>query len=153
MSYNPSSSYSINGQAIFQGGSRSLTTLYPNASGMTIPILTPVSSNVNGQIAPTDITNEASYLSFVGITYDTIPNGASGRVVSGGRIENVTTSFAVGDPIWIAPGGVLTNIKPDIGTNGFTTGCFILFVGSLVKNQYNPAQTDIQLLFEHTGQF
>lgn len=152
MGYDPQSSYSINGQAIFQGGSRNFTTLYQNGTANTIPVLTPVSTDTNGNLAPTDITSESSFFQFLGLAYDSIVSGASGRVVSGGRLENVTTGFSVGDPIYIGPGGILINQKPDIGVAGFETGYFIFFIGVLVKNEFNPANTDIQLLFDPVGQ-
>lgn len=132
--------------------SRQLTTTYQNASGSTIAKTIPVSANASGQIAPLDVTDETSALSMVGISAESIPNTATGQVTSGGRLEAVTTTFAVGDAIYVGLGGTLTNVKPDLDVVGWEAGYFVIFVGIVVKNQFNPALKDIQLLIEKVGQ-
>jgi hypothetical protein len=129
-------------------------TDYTNSSGSTITTATPVSSNTSGQIAPTDVSSEASVLSWVGLASTNISNTALGQVASDGRITNIPSGlgFATGDPIWIGVGGTLTNIKPDLTASGWHTGYWVCFVGVVVKNQFNGSQQDIQLLRQVIGQ-
>ncbi len=147
MSYNPN----FTGSSVT--ASRQFSTGYQNGSGSTIAIASPVSTNTSGQILLTDVSNETSALGFVGLTNIAIPSAASGEVISGGRIENVTTSFSVGDAIWVgSTPGTLTNVKPNAGSNGFASGYFVIFVGVLVVNEFSPSETDIQLLPQVIGQ-
>jgi len=147
MSYNP------NFTGASAAASRQLSTGYQNGTVSTMAMGTPVSTNTSGQILLTDVSSETSSLAFVGLTNIAIPSAASGEVVSSGRIENVTTGFSVGDPIWVgSTAGTLTNVKPDNGSNGFTSGDFVIFIGVLVKNEFNPSLTDIQLFTQLIGQ-
>lgn len=147
MSYNP------NFTGASASASRQLSTGYQNGSGSTIPLASPVSSNTSGQILLTDVSNEALALAFVGLTNIAIPSAASGEVISTGRIENVSTGFSIGDAIYIgSTPGTLTNIKPNEGSNGFVALDWVIFVGVLVKNEFNPSQTDIQMLPQVIGQ-
>jgi len=147
MSYNP------NFTGASAVASRQLQTGYVNGTGSTIAICVPVSTNTSGQIVLTDVSNEALSLGFVGLTNIAIPSAANGGVINGGRLQNVTTGFAVGDAIYVgSTPGTLTNVKPNAGSNGFVALDFVIFVGVLVKNEFNPSQTDIQLFTQIVGQ-
>lgn len=147
MSYNPNStgpsSNAINTNA----------PGYQNGSGSTISLASPVSTNTSGNVVLTDVSDEALALAFVGLTNGSIPNAATGIVLNSGRIENITNPFAIGDPIWVGSSpGTLTNIMPNAGIDGFVALDFVIFVGVVVKNEFNPVQKDIQLLTQIIGQ-
>lgn len=146
MSYNP------NATGIAARASRTLVTGYQNGSGSTISLGSPVSSNTSGQILLTDVSDPVSARAFLGLTNVAIPNAANGSVISGGRIENITNPFTVGDPVYVGSSpGTLTNVKPNAGFDGFVSLDFVIFVGVVVKNEFNPLQKDIQLLTQLIG--
>lgn len=147
MSYSPSTR---NGQ--FKGSSRSTSTGYQNGFGSTIGAALPVSINTSGQMIPLDVSSEISVQAFLGLTTLATPDGANGQVSSSGRVENVTTSFSIGDPVYAGKGTALTNQKPDLGVAGFSVGDFVIFLGVVVKNEFNSSAKDIQLLVEVVGQ-
>lgn len=147
MSYSPNSRGSS-----FKGSSRQLQTGYQNGTLSTMAKGTPVASNVSGQLILLDVSNETTVLSMVGLTSSEIPSAASGLVVSGGRLEDISLPYNVGDAIYVGKSATLTNIKPNVGSNGFVVGDFVIFVGVVVKNEFNLSQLDIQLMLSLVGQ-
>lgn len=142
---------------IFRGNtlnvpSRTLSTNYTSGSGSTIPKGSVVSSNSSGQIMIIDPSDEASSAAVVGVMNIDLPPAATGGVISGGRIENVDPGFVLGDALYAAKDGTLTNVKPSEGVNGFVAGDFVIFIGVVVKNEFNPAQKDIQLILQVVGE-
>lgn len=135
-----------------KGSAVSLQTSYINGTLSTLTMGTPVSVNTAGQMIPVDITNDASVSGFLGIVAQDTPNGASGLVLASGRLENLTTSFAIGDPVYINTSGALINIRPGVGIGTFNVGDFCIFVGVIVQNQYNPSNKDLMLHKEVVGQ-
>lgn len=135
-----------------KGSSRQLSTNFQNASGGTLIQATPVSVNTSGQLIAMDVSSEAIVSAIVGVCGIDIPNSATGAVVDCGRLENVVLGFSVGDPIWVSKAGFLTNVKPNIGVGGFLAGDFVIFIGVIVKNEFNALQKDIQLMVSITGQ-
>lgn len=137
------------------GSSRQTQTLYQNGTGSTQPIAAVVSQGTGANFVLTDVSNEATVEAFLGLTAASIPNAASGLVCSDGRLENIPLGlgFAVGDALWVdlTPGG-LTNVKPDLTVLGWTTGMFVIFIGVVVQNQFNPSNQDIQLFKQIIGQ-
>lgn len=128
---------------------------YQNGTASTMPIGTAVSTNTSGQIVLTDVSNEALSEGWVGLTSVDLPTAASGLVSSDGRLQNIPSSlgFSVGDPIWVGPTpGSLTNVKPDLSAMGWASGDFVLFVGVVVSNEFNPSLQDIQLFRQVIGQ-
>lgn len=148
MSYSP---YFLNSQAL--GSSRSTASNFVNASGFTMVKGTPVAINSNGQIINIDVSNESLVLSFIGLTNVNLPSAATGGVQDNGRLEDVIyPSFNVGDPLWVSKSGGLTNIKPQIGVDGFLDGDWVIFVGVFIKNEFNTSLRDIKLAIEIVGQ-
>lgn len=135
--------------------SRANTTGYTNGTLTGMLIGAPVSVDTSSNIAPTDVSDETSVMRFLGITGEAIPSAASGQVFSNGRASSLAsqlTGFAYGDPVYIGKSGTLTNIKPDVGVNSFVTGDWVVFLGVVVKNEFDPSEKDIQLLIEVIGQ-
>lgn len=145
-------SYSPNFRGSTGNASKQLQSTYVNALGGTISKGTVLSINTSGQIFPIDVTSEVSVGALVGIANQDIPAAATGLVVSGGRLTNVTTSFSIGDAVYVGSDGLLTNVKPDLGSAGFVSGDFVIFIGVVVKNEFNPALQDIQLMISVVGQ-
>lgn len=135
-----------------KGSSRQTITNFMNGSGSTLNKATLVSVNSSSHIVPTLVNNESLVESIVGMTNMSIPNAATGSVVDNGRLEDISTSFSVGDPIYLNKDGSLTNIKPSIGVSGFVESDFVIFVGVIVNNEFNGLLKDIKLMISVIGQ-
>lgn len=150
MSYSP---YFLNKNGTGNvAGSRGTITNFQNGSGSTLAKATLVSVNVSGQLVPTDVTSEVLVQAMVGLTGISIPNAASGEVVDNGRLEDITTSFAIGDALYLGKTGLLINTKPEIGVATFDEGDFVIFVGVVVKNEFNGSLKDLKLMISVIGQ-
>lgn len=142
MSYSP----------LFRGNSSRANSLgtasgFINASGGTLTKATIVSVNTSGQAIKLDVSSDSSVLNLVGLYTADTPNAANGQVIDNGRLENITTSFAVGDPVYAGKtAGTMTNIRPAIGVGGFLSGDFVIFIGVIVKNEFNALLKDVKLL-------
>jgi hypothetical protein len=120
-----------------------------------MPIATAVSSNTSSQMVLTDVSNEASAEGWVGLVEVATPSAATGQVLTDGRLQNIPSSlgFSNGDPIWVGnTPGTLTNVRPDLTVMGWASGDYVLFVGIVVANQFNPTLQDIQLSRQIIGQ-
>lgn len=146
MSYSPIYRGSTNSAT--SRSSRSLSTNYQNGSGGTLIQCTPVACNASGQLIAVDPSNEATIMQFIGVCGESIPNAASGSVYDGGRLENVSIGFSVGDAIYLSKAGFLTNVKPSEGVGGFVSGDFVVFIGLVVKNEFNALQKDLKLMID-----
>jgi hypothetical protein len=130
-----------------------LQTDLTNNSGSDIAALQPVASVPgDGEIEAIDVTSQDSYLSALGLAVAAIPNGSDGNVITHGRLPNVTTSFNFGDYLYVGSDGNLTNLPPDIGSNGFVAGDFIIRMGIVVRNKVTPSQKDFLVQVERVGQ-
>lgn len=133
-------------------GSRGTITNFQNGSSSTLAKATLVAVNASSQLIPVSVSSEATVEKIVGMTGISIPNAATGSVVDNGRLEDVTTSFAIGDALYWGKTGVLTNIKPEEGVGGFVAGDFVIFVGVVVLNEFNGSLKDIKLMISVIGQ-
>lgn len=147
MGYNPN----FRGNSTNVSGRR-LGTNYQNGGGVPLVQATPVSTNALGQVIPVDVTDETNISRFIGLLAADLPALATGQVVNNGRLENVSIGFSIGDALYVSKAGFLTNIKPDIGSGGFLAGDFVIFVGVVVKNEFNGLQKDIQLMCQLIGE-
>lgn len=147
MTYSP---FFINKQG--SGSSRAVTTNFQNGSGGTLAMGSPVAINTSGQLIVPNVSTEAHIQAMVGLTGISIPNAATGAVVQSGRLEEVTTSFAIGDSFYLSKTGGLTNVKPDIGVGGFVAGDFVVFLGVVVKNEFNAILKDFKIMMSVIGQ-
>lgn len=141
--------------AVGVGSSRQTQTLYQNGTVSTVPAATLVSQGTGANFLLMDVTDEVKVEAFLGLTSTSIPSSASGLVTSDGRIENIPLGlgFAIGDAIYagLTPGS-LTNVKPDLSVIGWNAGYFVIFIGVVVQNQFNPSNQDIQLFKQIVGQ-
>lgn len=128
---------------------------YQNGTGSTMAVATAVSTNTAGQIVLTDVTNEALSEGWIGLVATALPSTAIGQVATDGRLQNIPLGlgFSIGDPIWVGnTPGTLTNVRPDLTVGGWAVGDYILFVGVVVQNEFNPSEQDIQISRQIIGQ-
>lgn len=128
---------------------------YQNGTLADILMAKPVSANASGQIVLADVSNETSVSRFIGISKALIPTGSNGQVVSGGRAEAIgagLSGFALGDAVYVGKNGTLINVRPDIGVASFVALDWVIFLGVVVKNEFDPGEKDIQLMIEVVGQ-
>jgi hypothetical protein len=123
-----------------------------NDSGSAIAAGTPVRINDTGGISPLDPSVEAEALAVVGITKASINNGEQGIVVAHGKIENITTTAALNDRLYISATGGITESQPNIGIGGFLAGDLVISLGVVSKNLTNPANKDLIINIEIVGQ-
>src|SRR5210317_1844492 len=86
-----------------------------NSTGATITKGSPVyvaGHTTETQVADAD-NSSASTMPAFGIAKDDIANGATGTIVIAGEISGInTSSFTVGDELYVGTGGALTATKP-----------------------------------------
>lgn len=137
-----------------RGSARSDQTRYENGTGLTMTKASPVSTDTSGNLILVDVSVEATVRRMVGLTAESIAPAVLGQVCSDGRLENIPggLGFAIGDTIWVAPSGTLTNVKPDLSVFGWASGYWVIFVGVVVENEFNALQQDLQLQRQVIGQ-
>lgn len=134
-------------------GSRGTTTNFMNGSGSSLAKATLVAVNSSSQLIPVSVTNESTVGKIVGMTGMSIPNAAIGSVVDNGRLEDVSLLFTIGTALYLGKDGNLTSEKPDYGgVGGWAAGDFIIFIGVVVQNEFNPSLKDIKLMISVIGQ-
>ncbi len=151
MAYNPT----IGIAATPKISGRQTQTGFQNGTGSSMTVATVVATNTSGQLILADVTNESTIEAMVGlVSVATIPSAANGNVVSDGRLENIPSlGFSVGDVLWLGTTpGTLTNVKPDLAQPGWASGDYVVFIGVVVQNEFNPSNQDIQLCRQIIGQ-
>lgn len=103
-------------------------------------------------LAMVDVSVEADIDAFVGVLSADTTNTSSGNVANSGTIEDITTSFAVGSAVYINKVGLLTNVKPSIGVNGFGEGDFCIRIGMIAINNDNALKKDLIVQIQMMGQ-
>ena len=125
---------------------------YNNASGISMPVTTPVRVRADGDVDYVNVSVEADVFAIVGVVSElTLPN-AQAPVMTSGRLLNINTSFLFGDPVYINKAGDLTNIKPTIGVNSFISGDYVVRIGTISKNTENPLLKDLIISLNLVGQ-
>ena len=147
MTYNPNFS---SGQPA--PASKTIQISEENNTGSTIVKATPVRIVPAGGISTVDISEEAEALAVAGLVAEDVANGASANIVNSGRIENISTGASVGAPLYISKSGYLTDVKPTLGADDFSSGDFVIQVGVVAKNSSNPANKDILVTIRIMGQ-
>lgn len=143
MAYNPNAQ---------KGISRVLSTGYQNGEIFTLLKSQPVCVNNTGHMVAIDPSIEALSLAIIGICSIDTPSAAYSQVMDIGRLEDITTSFSVGDPVFLGKDGFLTNIKPEIGVGSFVAGDFVIFIGVIVKNEFDVLKKDLKIFINIVGQ-
>lgn len=123
-----------------------------NVSGSSMPKATPVKVTSTGDIDFVNVSVEADAFAVNAITAEVIPNLTVGKVLTSGRLTNVTITGNFGDPVFVSKTGGLTTTKPDPGVGGFVSGDYAILIGSIARNQDNPTLKDIVLNIGVTGQ-
>lgn len=128
------------------------TNSYLNNSGSTIPAFILVRQDSSGNINTINPSSESQVINILGILLQDTDNGEYGAVALGGLITNITTSFIVGNILYLSKSGGLTITVPEIGAGGFLAGDFVVKVGRITKNLDNPANKDFKVEIEIVGQ-
>jgi hypothetical protein len=135
-----------------KGSGRSTCTNFQNGTIGTLLPGTPVCINASSQLVFLDMTDQASVQNLVGLVTSRIPIGAIGPVTDNGRLENITMPFSIGDALYINYDNTLTTTKPDLAQPGFVPGMFCIFIGVVVKNEFDPLLKDIKLMISVIGE-
>ena len=144
MTYNPNS----RGLA---PSAKQVGSLRSNQTGSTIPRGVPVKLTSSG-LDLMDVSVETDIDAYAGVLAADTLDLSTGTLVGSGVVENITTAFAVGSIVYINKVGLLTNVKPSIGVNGFGTGDFIVKVGMIAQNNDNPSNKDLLVQTQVMGQ-
>jgi hypothetical protein len=123
-----------------------------NDTGSALLKFTPVRVDTLGDLGAVDVSVESSALSVIGLVAVDIPDGDVGDAITLGCIQDITTSAAYGDVLYISKTGDLTNVKPSIGVDGFLAGDFVIKIGIVSKNQDNPTDKDVVVAPQVIGQ-
>ena len=138
MTYNPNFSGSGTVPA-----SQALRNTELNNTGSTLAQLTPVKITLDGNLGTIDVSVESDVHALAGIVDENIPNGASGNIITSGRVLNISTSAAFGMPLYLSKSGGVTDTIPDIGVGGFVAGDFVVSLGIVAKNAVSPSNKDL----------
>lgn len=138
--------------AAVSANTQSTQSTLMNNTGITLPALTPVRVNGDGEMETIDVSVDTSALSVVGVTSEDVSNGVSGIIVTHGRVLDITTSFAVGDYVYVSSTGDMTNILPEVGSDGFVASDFIIRLGVVAKNETDSNKKDLFVGISIVGQ-
>lgn len=130
---------------------RSNARFNSNQTGATVPKGIPVRLTSDG-IDLIDVSLESNVDALAGVLSEDAINNSNASIISSGTIESIVTAFSVGDAVYISKVGLLTNIKPSLGVNGFAEGDFIIKIGMIAKNNTNPANKDLLVGIQIMGQ-
>lgn len=135
-----------------QIGASAVTDERSNNTGITINKALPLRLNASGELDFVNVAVEAEVAGVAGCAENAIPNGSKGIMVNSGKIEDISTTAAFGDPVYINKAGGLTNIQPSEGVNGFVAGDFVVSMGVIAKNELNPSLKDLIVIVDIVGQ-
>jgi hypothetical protein len=149
MSYNPNfSGISIVPEAT---SSKAVQLKSTNMTGSALTKLTPVRLNSSGNMESIDVSIEAQALAIAGLLNTDVMNGTVGEIANSGRIADILTA-SIGDVLYVSKSGGTTNIKPEIGVDGFVADDFVIRLGVVIKNVDNPLLKDLLVNISIVGQ-
>ena len=141
MSYDP---ITIN-NGINNTPSSKIADRFINGSGSTFAKGKVVRVDSSNELQVVDISVKQQVYSIFGAIDESLADGESGVVISKGRIQNVTTTSSVGDVIYLSKTSEISSIVPEVGSNGFLEGDFIVRVGFIIQNEANPLLKDLMV--------
>lgn len=126
-----------------------IKSTFINGSLSTISKGRPVVMNSSGEFEEVDISFESALQTF-GITETSINSGASGSIITHGRLEDVTLTAALGDVLYVKPDGSLIGSSeftvgtgPSVGNDGYVLNDYSIRIGIVGKNLADPFKKDI----------
>lgn len=134
------------------GSGTEISSIMPNNSGATILKAAPVRSAAGEATNSIDLSVESNAISIIGVAAADIIDGASGSIVTSGRVLDITTTAGLDDLLWVSKSGTLTNSPPTVGVNGFAAGDFVVMIGVVVKNQTDAGKKDLIVHRQIVGQ-
>ena len=144
MTYNPAARGT---PAIARAASR----LALNNSGGLVLKATPVRLTPTGMFS-IDVSIESEALAIAGLVRADTADTATGEVISGGLLENISTSATIGDIMYVSKLGDLTNVKPSLGVSGYVAGDWVIRAGVVAKNSDNPLLKDLLVNIQIIGE-
>ncbi|CAB5221452.1 hypothetical protein UFOVP244_168 [uncultured Caudovirales phage] len=150
--YEQDASYNLSAVARMSGKATTVYISLANYGLTQISAHSAVGIDRTGSVALVDVSDETNAAATLGLAMETILPGAFGRVVTAGKIENVTTNARLGDVLYIDKTGALTTTKPSIGVNDFDVGDFVIRVGVVTANIDFPTNKDISVSVQIIGQ-
>jgi hypothetical protein len=150
--YNQAGSYNLSEVARNSGTATNVYLRLANYGLTTIAMHYPIGIDRTGSVCKIDPSSEDSASATLGIAMEAIQAGAYGRVVTAGKIENVSITASLGDVLYVAKNGDLTTLKPTIGQNGFVSGDFVIRIGVVTANFDIPTSKDISVSVQIIGQ-
>ena len=127
--------------------------LFLNNTGVTIPGMSIVWQDTSGNMHPfTSPSVEAQVTNILGLVLTDTDTGTQNTVYYAGLITNITTTFALGNVIYLSKYGAMTPYPPDIGVGGFAPGDFVIKLGVITKNSITLGNLDFNLSINLIGQ-
>lgn len=130
---------------------RSSARLSNNNTGASLLKGTPVRMSNDGA-SYIDVSDEIQANSVAGVVRTTLANGAAGEIITGGTIEDITTSYSVGAVVYVDKMGGLTDQKPALGVNSFGPLDWVIRIGVIGKNVNDPNKKDLLVNIQIVGQ-
>lgn len=126
-----------------------IKSTFTNGSLSAIAKGRPVIMNTDGEFEEVDISFETA-LHIFGITETAVNSGASGSIITHGRLEDVTLTASLGDVLYVKPDGSLIGSSeftvgtgPTVGNDGYILNDYSIRVGVVGKNLADPFKKDI----------
>lgn len=138
-------------RALIASAAGTTQTIGTNSSGSVIIAGSPVKTGPGNTIELVDVSIPSDVEAIIGVAAQDIADGTSGILITDGRVENIVTSFSIGDIVWIDKSGALTNIGPNIGVNSFASGDAVVVVGTIAENLNNASQRDLIVDIDNLG--
>ena len=123
--------------------SSALKARFINATGGVLSALSFVCQTPDGSVKIPSVSNSTECLNIIGVLPSPIANMAFGDVVVHGIITNIGTSFLLNDIIYLKKDGTWTHTPPEIGSEGFVEGDFVVRIGKITRNKDNAAHKDL----------
>ena len=113
---------------------------------------TPVCVGPAGTLQLIDVSNTALATASVGLVLDSsVAVFASCEVVTMGLFESAGGAFAFGDVLYVNKAKELSNVRPQVGVDGFVFGDYVVKIGTVVRNKTNPLVKDILVNVQVVG--
>jgi len=121
-----------------------------NNSGSAILKAVLVKMNASG-ISKVNPSIESDVDSIAGVTLDLTLDGNTTDIAASGGVENISTSFDFGSPVYLGKDGALTNQKPSLGIGTWVAGDFVVRIGVIAQNADISGQKDLIINIQILG--
>jgi len=123
-----------------------------NNTGSTLLKTTVVKADSDNNMSAIDVTSRDEVYAIQGVLPEDVSDGTSGRVISKGRVEDITSTAAIGSVVYLSKTSDLTTDVPEIGVGSFLEGDFIVRIGFISRNKNNVTLKDLVINMEVIGE-